>query len=103
MEAEERTVTGERKARGAEKALLTVVIPTRNEADNVPVLMGELRESLSGLDCRVVFVDDATDETPEVMRSLCKENGRLTLIHREGTERDGGLSTAVATGIEAVA
>jgi dolichol-phosphate mannosyltransferase len=100
MEAEERTVTGERNARGTEKPLLTVVIPTRNEADNVPVLMGELRESLSGLDYRVVFVDDSMDETPEVIRGFCKESGRVTLIHREGTERDGGLSTAVTTGIE---
>src|SRR5918997_309607 len=85
------------------KLELTVVIPTRNEADNVPVLMGELRESLSGIDYRVVFVDDSMDETPEVIRSLCEENGRLTLIHREGTERDGGLSTAVTTGIEVFA
>src|ERR687894_1919244 len=97
MEAEGRTVAG---ARGSKKVLLTVVVPTRNEADNVPVLMRELRESLSGLDYRVVFVDDSTDETPEVIRSLCKENGRLTLIHREGTECEGGLSTAVTTGIE---
>src|SRR3712207_6300005 len=103
MEAEERTVTGERNARGAEKPLLTVVIPTRNEADNVPVLMGELRESLSGIDYRVVFVDDSMDETPEVIRGLCEKDGRLTLIHREGTERDGGLSTAVTTGIEVFA
>src|SRR3712207_9092279 len=50
---------------------LTVVVPTRNEADNVPVLMHELRESLSGIDYRVVFVDDWTDETPEVIRGFC--------------------------------
>src|SRR3712207_1327443 len=103
---EERTVAGERDAggaRGSNRALLTVVVPTRNEADNVPVLVRELRESLSGIDYRVVFVDDSTDETPEVIQAFCKENGRLTLIHREGIERDGGLSTAVTTGIEAVA
>ncbi len=85
MEAQERTVTGERNARGAEKALLTVVIPTRNEADNVPVLMHGLRESLPGIDYRVVFVDDSTDETPEVIRSLCEEDGRVTVIHRRDT------------------
>jgi dolichol-phosphate mannosyltransferase len=103
MEAEEQTVAGEGDLRGVwgpRKAPLTVVVPTRNEADNVPVLMRELRESLSGLDYRVIFVDDSTDETPEVIRSLCEENGRVTLIHREGTEREGGLSTAVTTGIE---
>ena len=40
---------------------LILVIPTRNEADNVPVLVRELRKSLSGIDYRVVFVDDSTD------------------------------------------
>ena len=100
MEAEERTVAGER---GSKKALLTVVVPTRNEADNVPVLMRELRESLSGIDYRVVFVDDSTDETPELIRGLSKGDGRITLLHRRDAERDGGLSTAVTTGMEAFA
>ena len=74
---EERTVAGERDAggaRGSNRALLTVVVPTRNEAENVPVLVRELRESLSGIDYRVVFVDDSTDETPEVIRGLCEED-----------------------------
>ncbi len=100
---EERTVAGERDAGGSNRALLAVVVPTRNEAENVPVLVRELRDSLSGIDYRVVFVDDSTDETPEVIRGLCEEDERLTLIHREDAERDGGLSTAVTTGIETFA
>src|SRR3712207_654527 len=97
MEAEERTVAS---GRGSKKTLLTVVVPTRNEADNVPVLMRKLRESLSGIDYRVVFVDDSTDDTPEVISSLGAENGSMTLLHRRDAEQDGGLSTAVTTGIE---
>jgi dolichol-phosphate mannosyltransferase len=100
MESEELAVTS---ARGSKKVLLTLVIPTRNEADNVPVLMRELRESLAGVDYRVVFVDDSTDETPDVIRGLCEEDGRVTLIHRSDAERDGGLSTAVTTGMEVFA
>ena len=96
----ERTAAGERDARGSKKSLLTLVIPTRNEADNVSALVHELRESLSGIDYRVVFVDDSTDETTGVIRGLCEEDGRLTLVHRRDAERDGGLSTAVTTGIE---
>jgi dolichol-phosphate mannosyltransferase len=97
MEAEGRTVAA---GRGSKKVLLTVVVPTRNEADNVPVLMRELRESLSEIDYRVVFVDDSTDETPEVIRGLGAENGSVILLHRGDEEREGGLSTAVTTGIE---
>src|SRR5829696_5006255 len=104
MEAGERAVVGRRGAagaRGSRRVLLTLVVPTRNEVDNVPVLVRELREGLSGIDYRVVFVDDSTDETPRVIRN--PEDASVTLIHREGAERGGGLSTAVTTGIDAFA
>src|SRR5215210_3763829 len=51
-------------ARAAERSFLTLVIPTRNEVGNVPRLVRELGEALSGVDYRVVFVDDSTDRTP---------------------------------------
>src|SRR5215210_604024 len=97
---EKRTIAGER---GSKRALLTVVVPTRNEEGNVPALVRELRESLTGIDYRVVFVDDSTDETPEVIRGLAEEDGRIALIHRADADRHGGLSTAVTTGMEAFA
>jgi dolichol-phosphate mannosyltransferase len=83
--------------------LLTLVIPTRNEAENVPRLVRELGEVLAGVDYRVVFVDDSTDETPAVIYALSEEDGRISQIHRAGAEQDGGLSTAVTTGMDAVA
>src|SRR5215207_1301907 len=99
MEMKKHTLASTKEKRGD---LLTLVIPTRNEADNVPRLVRELKESLSGVNYRVVFVDDSTDQTPEVIRSLREEEDRIVLIHREGAERDGGLSTAVTTGMDAV-
>ena len=62
------TLAESRKAKA--KALLTLVIPTRNEAANVPRLVRELKESLSGVDYRIVFVDDSTDSRPQVIRAL---------------------------------
>src|ERR671919_2273257 len=101
MKAEKQAVTGQAEpGRNQEKVLLTLVVPTRNEAENVPKLVHELRESLSDLDYRVVFVDDSTDETPEVIQSLAEEDGRVHLVRRVGAERYGGLSTAVTTGME---
>src|SRR5215204_4897199 len=97
---EKQTLAGTQAIRGG---LLTLVITTRNEADNISRLVGELKESLSGVDYRVVFIDDSTDQTPEVIRSLGEEDDRIVLIHRKGAERDGGLSTAVTTGMDAVA
>ncbi len=90
-------------ARSGGRTLLTLVIPTRNEVDNVPRLVRELRESLTGVDYRVVFVDDSTDRTPQVIRSTSEEDGRIFLIHREEAEQGGGLSTAVITGMDAIA
>jgi dolichol-phosphate mannosyltransferase len=101
MKAEKQTIAGRPGGGGSlNRVLLTIVVPTRNEADNVPKLAQELRESLSDLDYRVVFVDDSTDETPEVIQSLAEEDGRVHLVRRVGAERYGGLSTAVTRGME---
>src|SRR5919199_4266911 len=83
------------------RTLLTLVIPTRNEARNIPALVRELKEVLSGVNYRMVFVDDSTDETPKVVRTLSEEDGRIVLIHRKEAEQSGGLSTAVTTGMDA--
>ena len=65
MKSEKQTVTGGPEGgRSSDSVFLTLIVPTRNEADNVPKLVHELRESLSDLDYRVVFVDDSTDGTP---------------------------------------
>jgi dolichol-phosphate mannosyltransferase len=101
MKAEKQTIVGRPGGGGSlNRVLLTLVVPTRNEADNVPKLVHELHESLSDLDYRVVFVDDSTDETPEVIQGLAQGDGRIHLVRRVGAERYGGLSTAVTTGME---
>lgn len=101
MKAEQRAAAGAQAP--PEKNLLTVVIPTRNEAANIARLVSELRENLSDLEYRIVFVDDSTDETPEKVGELGDQYGRIDLIHRESPERRGGLSTAVTAGMDAVA
>jgi len=101
MKSENQTVSGRPGGgRSQNRVLLTLVVPTRNEAENVPRLVDELGQSLSDLDYRVVFVDDSTDGTPEVIQGLAERHGRVRLVRREGAERYGGLSTAVTTGME---
>src|ERR687897_453239 len=101
MKAQRQTVgDGTGGGKDSSRVLLTLVVPTRNEVDNVPELVRELRESLSDIDYRVIFVDDSTDETPGMIRDLADEDEQIFLVHREGKERDGGLSSAVTTGME---
>ena len=88
--------------RTANVALLTLVIPTLNETNNVRWLVRGISEALAGVDYRIVFVDDSTDETPSIIRDLAAEDGRISMIHREGVDREGGLSTAVTAGLDEV-
>src|SRR5215210_1313109 len=101
MKSEKQTLSdGPGHGRSPDKVLLTLVVPTRNEAKNVPKLVHELRESLSEVDYRMVFVDDSTDGTAEVIQGLSEEDERIRLVRREGAEQYGGLSTAVTTGLD---
>ena len=62
---------------------LTVVIPTYNEAQNLPILIGALFSlPIGGL--RVVIVDDnSSDGTGRIAESLAEEHpGQLSVIHR---------------------
>ena len=80
--------------------LLSLVIPTRNEADNVAPLYRRLQQSLDGVDFEICFVDDSDDSTTQKLMALEKEMpGRVLVLFREASERDGGLSTAVTTGV----
>ncbi len=83
-------------------ASVTVVVPTRNEAENVGPLLDRLDQVLAGRPSRVVFVDDSTDETPDRIRDLAaRASIDVTLIHRPEGNRPGGLSGAVVRGMEA--
>ena len=61
---------------------ISLIIPTYNEADNIPVLYAELQGALSSIDWEVVFVDDSTDATPDVIRSLVAANENITAVLR---------------------
>jgi len=79
---------------------LSVVIPVRNEAENVAPLVAEIRAALDGLCAyEVVYVDDgSTDATAaEILRLMAQTPGLRLLRHR----RSCGQSAAVRTGVKA--
>lgn len=80
---------------------LSVVIPTRNEADNIVPLLERLEQATRGLETEVIFVDDSTDHTREVVKAARAHYPfRITLIARP-TERRNGLGMAVIEGLQA--
>ena len=87
---------------------LTVIVPTYNEAANLPSLISELT-SLSHPDLKVLIVDDASpDGTGQLAEDLAIQlPGRMAVIHRTGKLGLGsayikGFQAALADGAQAI-
>jgi dolichol-phosphate mannosyltransferase len=81
---------------------LSIVIPTRNETENVEPLLHRLRAALAGTVAEVIFVDDSDDGTQDEIVRVGRLLGiPVRLIHRAPDQRGGGLSTAVVGGMKA--
>src|ERR1700758_5431976 len=75
---------------------LTVLVPTRNERDNIEPLLERLAEVARTLPFTVLFVDDSSDDTPEVIEQLTpRAECVVELLHRPAKQRTGGLGGAV--------
>lgn len=79
--------------------LVSVVVPTRNEAGNIAPLVERVSKALSGVDFEICFVDDSDDGTQDLLAALERERDDIHTVLRRGPERAGGLSTAVVTGL----
>lgn len=80
--------------------LLSVVIPARNEAANLPALIAGIEASLAPLGgFEIIVVDDAsTDESVAVVQALQTSRPHLRLIRHD---RAGGQSAGVHSGVSA--
>jgi dolichol-phosphate mannosyltransferase len=77
--------------------VLSVVVPTFNERDNVGKLYRKLKAALDGVAWEVVFVDDnSPDGTWDMVRNLAHQDSRVRCIRRIGRR---GLSGACIEGI----
>ena len=76
---------------------LTVVVPTLNERDNVPLLVDRLEKALRGIAWEVVFVDDdSRDGTADTVRELAQHHASVRCLQRIGRR---GLASACVEGI----
>jgi len=84
------------------KPELSVIVPTRNESENIEPLVERLGAATSGIRTEIIFVDDSDDTTPATVREVARRAAcRVKLIHRPPTERAGGLGGAVVEGLRA--
>lgn len=79
---------------------VSIIVPTFNEAPNVAELVRRVAAATAGLDAEVIFVDDSTDDTPEVVRAVAATAALpVKVIHRDTPV--GGLGGAVMEGFAA--
>jgi len=96
------TKVGPTKKRRPLRPMLSLAIPTRNEAGNIEPLLKRIQEATTGIAVEVIFVDDSSDETPDVISEVARHSPlAVSLIHRPPESRDGGLGGAVTEGIRA--
>jgi dolichol-phosphate mannosyltransferase len=76
---------------------VTIIVPTFNESDNVEELVSRAEKAVAGRSVEIVFVDDSTDDTPDVIRQVAARHTLpVRLIHR--AEPVDGLGGAVLEG-----
>lgn len=81
--------------------LLSVIVPTFNERDNIAEIVRRLEATLPPQSWEVIFVDDASpDGTAAGVRALARTDRRVRLISRHDRR---GLSSAVVEGVLAAA
>jgi dolichol-phosphate mannosyltransferase len=76
---------------------LSVIVPTFNERENIPVLVDLLRQALTGVAWEMIVVDDdSPDGTADVARAIGASDPRIRCLRRIGRR---GLSGACLEGL----
>lgn len=79
--------------------MLSLVLPTYNEAENLPLLLPKLEEALAGIPHEIIIVDDdSPDGTWRKAEELSRQYPSLRVLRRRG---ERGLSSAVIAGFKA--
>lgn len=78
---------------------VSVIIPTYNEAENIPILLDRLGQTLADIPHEIIVVDDnSPDGTWQVAEKISLNRANLRVIRRLN---ERGLSSAVVAGMSA--
>ena len=79
--------------------MISIIIPTYNEADNIKILINQISSALKGNKYEIIVVDDdSPDKTWEIVKKITRRNSQIKLIHRT---QERGLTSALNAGIKA--
>lgn len=79
--------------------LFSVVVPMKNEADNIDLMINEIETACQGYDFEAIFIDDgSTDQTLAKMKAAMAEKPWLRILQHG---QSGGQSAAVHSGVAA--
>lgn len=79
---------------------MSVIVPTRNERENVAELVRQVGVALAGRRAEMVFVDDSDDGTQDEVARVAETAALpVRVIHRPRGDRGGGLGGAVVRGM----
>lgn len=85
------------RAQDALRPALSVVIPCKNEAENIPELIAEIAAALDGYAFEIIVVDDGSDDgTDSVLKGMMHDHGWLRAVRHP---QSCGQSAAVRTGL----
>lgn len=76
----------------------SLVIPTFNERENIEPLLRRLTEVLPETGTEICFIDDSTDDTPDVIRAAARRCPIPVTVHHQENGA-GGLGGAVVEGM----
>ncbi|HEX4077678.1 MAG TPA: glycosyltransferase family 2 protein [Rhizomicrobium sp.] len=94
-----RALAALQSAAEAGPALLSVIIPTFNEAGNVREILARLDRTLAGIAWEAIFVDDdSPDHTAETVKAVAAADARVRCLKRLGRR---GLAGACIEGMMA--
>lgn len=77
----------------------SVVVPMKNEEDNIDLMIGEIEAACQGEDFEAIFIDDgSTDSTLARLQAAAAVKPWMRVLHHPSS---GGQSAAVHSGVQA--
>ncbi len=80
------------------KELITILIPSYNEEENISLIYGEIRKVMSDYNYEIIYIDDgSTDNTEKVLEDLALKDDKVKYIQ---FSRNFGKESAISAGLD---